>query len=189
VVAGADGRAGLDPAERERLLDRAAHGDRDARDALCRAHLDLVRSAIADRAGQGLSSGDLFQEGAIGLVQAITSFGGSGETDFESYARRQVAHHMDTALEEEAATVRDGERLVRAAEDYERVQVELRRKLGRPATNAELAEKLEWSTERAAQIGRMVEDAHRRHDEEILQYLDPMDGEGPKEDEGEPPEA
>lgn len=160
-----------DPVEHERLLKAAGRGDAGARDALTTAHLDWVVSAARERADRGLSQGDLFQEGTIGLMLAIEHYDAAGHGDFEALARRQVAESMDRALRDEEKVVRDGELLVQAARDYSEAQINLRRELGRTGTDVELAAKLEWSVRRTQEIGQMVEDARHRHDEELLQYL------------------
>jgi len=164
-----------DPAEHDRLLEAASRGDSQARELLLNAHLDWVASAAEERRDRGLSEGDLFQEGALGLMAAIGAFGPAGGGDFEAACRREIATHMDRALDDEEAAVRDSERLARAAEDYEGAEIGLRRELGREATTGELAEKLEWTRERTEEVGRLVDDARRRHDEELLSYLDPPD--------------
>jgi len=167
--AGSDHRP--DPAEHERLLDAAGRGDQHARETLTRAHLDWVLTAARERLDRGLSEADLFQEGTIGLIEAIKDFRKSGCPDFEAFARDLVARHMDQALGDEEKAVKDREMLVQAAHDYVEAEVNARRELGRPATDVELAAKLEWTLQRTEEIGRMVADARRRHDEEILQYL------------------
>jgi DNA-directed RNA polymerase sigma subunit (sigma70/sigma32) len=172
-AAGGGGRP--DPAEHERLLRAASSGDQEARRSLLSAHLDWVASAAVDRRDRGLSEGDLFQEGAVGLMEAIGDFQPAGEADFEGTCREAIGRHMDRALAEEEAAVRDGQLLVQAAEDYERAEIGLRRELRRPPTVPELAEKLEWTPERTEEIGRLVADARRRHDEELIQYLDPAE--------------
>jgi len=164
-----------DPAEHQRLLDAAGRGDQNARETLTRAHLDWVLTAARERADRGLSEGDLFQEGTIGLMEAIHGFPASGRTDFEAFARDLVAQHMDQALGDEEKAVKDREMLLQAAHDYVEAELNARRELGRPATEVELAAKLEWSLQRAEEIGLMVADARRRHDEEILQYLEVED--------------
>ena len=131
--------------------------------------------AAQERADRGLSQGDLFQEGSIGLILAIERFAGSGGTDFEAFARQEVAGQMDRALGEEEKAVRDSQMVVQAAQDYAEAEVAVRRDLGRAATDVELAQKLEWSVKRTKEIGQMVADARRRHDEELLQYLEPGD--------------
>jgi RNA polymerase primary sigma factor len=167
-----------DPAEHDRLIEAASRGDHRAQESLLSAHLGWVASAAEERRDRGLSEVDLFQEGALGLMEAIGNLEPASRADFEAACRKEIADHMDRALADEEAAVRDGEMLVRAAEDYERTEIALRRELGRKATSAELAEKLEWTQERTEQVGRLVDDARQRHDEEILAYLDPADPEG-----------
>jgi len=161
-----------DEAEHQRLIEAAGRGEQSARESLTNAHLDWVLSAARERADRGLSQSDLFQEGTIGLMEAIRSFPTSGRTDFEAFVRELVADHMERALGDEQKAVDESRLLLQAAHDYVEAELEARRDLGRPATNLELAAKLEWSTQRTEEIGQMVADARRRHDEEILQYLE-----------------
>jgi hypothetical protein len=49
----------------------------------------------------------------------------------------------------------------------------LRRELERDPTESELAEKLEWTVERTRYVARVVADARRRYDEEMLEFIDP----------------
>ena len=60
-----------------------------------------------------------------------------------------------------------------AAEDYDRVELVLARELHRVPTEAEMAEKLEWTVERTRYVAQVVNEARRRHDEELLEYIDP----------------
>src|SRR5207248_3458525 len=88
------------------------------------------------------------------------------------FAERKVGEQMDAALEAEVAAVRDAEQLVTAASDYERTEILLHRMHKRPATEAELAEKLEWTVERTRYVAKVVADARLRHDEELLAFID-----------------
>ena len=63
--------------------------------------------------------------------------------------------------------------MVDAAHQYEVAELALARELGRAPTPSELAKKLEWTPQRTDQIGEMVDEARRIHDQELLQYLDP----------------
>jgi DNA-directed RNA polymerase sigma subunit (sigma70/sigma32) len=63
--------------------------------------------------------------------------------------------------------------LVAAAADYDRIELALARELRRAPTDAEIGARLEWSPARVKQIREIVVEARRRHDEEILLYLDP----------------
>ncbi|HSS94508.1 MAG TPA: sigma factor [Candidatus Dormibacteraeota bacterium] len=163
----------LAPGEEATLLQRAALGDNASQDRLVAAHLDLVIRLAAERGEQGLSVPDLVQEGAIGLLQAVRSFADSGEGDFARFAAPRIAAQMDAAIATEAAAVREGELLVVAATDYERVELLMRRELHREPTAAELAEKLEWTLDRTLYVARIVDDARRRYDEELLAFIDP----------------
>ena len=163
----------LDAAEERRLLELAARGDKPSQERLVAAKLAMVVRLAEARDDKGLSVPDLVQEGSIGLVDAVQSFARSGGQDFDAFAEQKIGEQMDAALAAEAAAVRDGELLVAAANDYERTELLLRRELHRPATTAEIAEKLEWTVERTQYVASVVADARRRHDEELLEFIDP----------------
>ena len=152
----------LSGAERDRLLERAALGDKAGQERLVAANLGLVIQLAADHEGQGLSMPDLVQEGSIGLVEAVRTFAGSGQNDFMDFAEQRIGDQMDRAIAVEAAAVRDVELLVAAATDYEHTQLIMRRELHREATESELAEKLEWTVERTRYVAHVVEEARRR---------------------------
>jgi DNA-directed RNA polymerase sigma subunit (sigma70/sigma32) len=163
----------LDPTEQGRLLELAARGDKPSQERLVAAKLAMVVRLAEARDDKGLSVPDLVQEGSIGLVDAVQTFSASGARDFDAFAEKKIGEQMDAAIAAEAAAVRDGELLVTAANDYERTELLLRRDLHRPATAAEIAEKLEWTVERTQYVASVVADARRRHDEELLEFIDP----------------
>jgi len=165
----------------DRLMERASLGDRASLDRLVAANLGMVLRLAEARADRGLPVGDLVQEGSLGLVDAVRTFAAGGEGDFGAFAERKVGEQMDAALEAEVAAVRDAEQLVTAASDYERTEILLHRMHKRPATEAELAEKLEWTVERTRYVAKVVADARLRHDEELLAFMDPdaADFDGP----------
>lgn len=163
----------LRPREQELLLQRAGLGDKASQERLVEVNLGLVIGLAATRSEKGLSVPDLVQEGSIGLVEAIRSFADSGERDFGAFAEHEIEAQMDRALAVEAAAVRDAELLVTAATDYEHTELVLRRELDREPTERELAEKLEWTVERTRYVAHVVADARRRHDEDLLEFIDP----------------
>jgi len=163
-----------DPADRDALVRRAASGDQASQERLVEAFLPTIeRMAAARGEQQGLPLGDLVQEGSIGLIKAIRTFHASGESDFERFAELQIAAQLTAAIEGEAAAAREEHLLVTAAEDYDRVELVLARELHRVPTEAEMAEKLEWTVERTRYVAQVVNEARRRHDEELLEYIDP----------------
>ena len=125
------------------------------------------------RGEQGLSVPDLVQEGSIGLLEAVRTFVDSGEKDFGDFADARIGAQMDAAISAEAAAVREGELLVAAATDYERAELAMRRLLLREPTHVELGEKLEWTLDRTVYVAKVVADARRRYDEEMLAFIDP----------------
>ena len=163
----------LDSAEQDQLLRRAALGDMASQERLVEAFMPTVVRMASTRGDQGLPAGDLVQEGSIGLIEAIRAYPGSGETDFRRFAEARIAAQMTAAIDAEAAAVHEAQQLVTACEDYDRVWMLLRRELHREPTEAELAQKLEWTTERTRYVAQVVAEARRRHDEELLQFIDP----------------
>jgi DNA-directed RNA polymerase sigma subunit (sigma70/sigma32) len=165
----------LSPSEEKVLFDQAASGDKGSQDRLVAAHLDLVIRLAAARGEQPLSVSELVQEGSIGLVEAVRSFAPSGDADFQAFAEPLINQTIDAAIALEAASVHDAELLVAAATDYGRTALLIRRQLGREATEAELAEKLEWTVDRTRYVAQVVADAQRRYDESVLAFIDPAD--------------
>lgn len=158
-----------------------AEGDRKARELLLEQHLDLVLAVAREHArgesgeGDALSSADLFQEGTIGLLSAIDAYATAGVGDFESFARSHIANEMAAAAAAEEDARQQGRDAVAAAEAYQRAEFLFRREHGRQATIEELARLLEWSEERTEEVATMVDTARRRHDEDLLPYLDAED--------------
>ncbi|HET7466335.1 MAG TPA: sigma factor [Candidatus Dormibacteraeota bacterium] len=163
----------LDSAEQDELLRRAAGGDKGSQERLVAAFMPTVVRMATARGEEGLPVGDLVQEGSIGLIEAIQTFPDSGESDFRRFAEARIAAQLTVAIDAEAAAVREAQQLVTACEDYDRVVMVLSRELHREPTEAELAQKLEWTAERTRYVAQVVAEARRRHDEELLQYIDP----------------
>jgi DNA-directed RNA polymerase sigma subunit (sigma70/sigma32) len=163
----------LQAVEQAKLLRLSATGDRASQERVVASNLGMVIRLAEARDGAGLSVPDLVQEGSLGLVDAVRSFSDSGEPDFVQFAEKKVGEQMDAAIAAEASAVRDAALLIAAAEDYERTELLMRRELHRAATVAELAEKLEWTVERTQYVAQVVADAKRRHDEELLEFIDP----------------
>jgi DNA-directed RNA polymerase sigma subunit (sigma70/sigma32) len=163
----------LEPGEQELLLERSALGDRPSQDRLVAAHLSIVIRLATLRGHQGLSIADLVQEGSIGLVEAVRTFTSERGTDFTSFAEERIGAFMDASIAAESAAVRDAHLLVTAATDYEQTEVRMRRELHREPTVYELAEQLEWTLDRTRYVAQVVADARRRHDQELLAFIDP----------------
>jgi RNA polymerase primary sigma factor len=163
----------LSAGEQQLLLEGSALGDRPSQDRLVAAHLNMVIRLAMEHGEHGLSLSDLVQEGSIGLVVAVRSFAAGTGNDFSPFAEEKVGAYMDAAIAAELAAARDAQLLVTAATDYERTEVTMRHELGREPTVVELAEQLEWTVDRTRYVAQVVADARRRHDEEMLAFIDP----------------
>src|SRR5260370_29436995 len=163
----------LSGAEQDRLLHQVALGDRGSQERVVAAHLDLVIRLAEARGVQTLSTPDVVQEGAVGIVQAVRSYVESGEAEFVRFAEQRINAQMDAAIEAEAAAVRDAELLIAAATDYERTELAMRIEHHREPTPDELAEKLEGTVHQTRDVAAVVADARRRRDEQMLELIDP----------------
>ena len=163
----------MDSGEQQELLRRAGAGDKASQERLVEAFMPTVLRLARTRGEEGLPLGDLVQEGSIGLIEAIQSYNGSSESDFVRFAEAHITAHLTIAIDAEKAAVREAQQLVVACEDYDRVEALLHRELHRAPTEAEIGRKLLWSAERTRYVAQVVTDARGRHDEELLQYIDP----------------
>lgn len=164
----------LRPGEKEALLDRVVRGaDPDAVARLLETHLPAVLKSAHAKRGRGLSIGDLYQEGSVGLLAAIHAYPESGERDFDAFIAAQVAIAMEDALAAEERALGQERLLLDAVADYDRVEMALARELHRAPTVIEIGQRLEWDEERTEYIRAIVDDARRRHDEELLKFVEP----------------
>jgi len=72
--------------EKQKLLEKAVNGDRNARTKLINGNLRLVLSVVQSFACRGENPDDLFQVGCIGLIKAIDNFDLSLNVKFSTYA-------------------------------------------------------------------------------------------------------
>ena len=161
--------------EVDRLLATQGQAREDANRRLIEHNLHLVFEAARARKNRGVPFGDLFQEGTVGLISAVEHYkprnGGFHATVVEA-----IAATMDDVLAETEETQRNDEAFVTACRLLESAQRLLAGRLGRAATPAELAKLLQWEEARVNVILEMLAEARDVHDQELLEYLDDVDG-------------
>lgn len=164
----------LSPDEEGRLL--STHGaDRDAANRVLIEHnLHLVLEAAQARKGRGVSFGDLFQEGTVGLISAVEHYK-PADGAFHARLLQVIAATMDDVLAQTDEAQRNDEAFVIACRLLESAQRLLSERLDRPATPAELAKLLQWDEARVNVILAMLGEARTTHDQELLDYLDDLD--------------
>ncbi|MBV8193978.1 MAG: hypothetical protein JOY80_00470, partial [Candidatus Dormibacteraeota bacterium] len=126
------------------------------------------------RRDRGVDVIDLYQEGTLAAIVAVTEYSsrGGAAAGLRGYVTRVVAAHLDDAIEEVELDRKADEAFVRDAQLYETAEVSLRRELGRSATATELAAALEWPEERVTVVAEAVMNARELWDSEIVEYLD-----------------
>src|SRR5690349_3472878 len=127
------------PDER-RLLERAQHGDRRARERLVVRHLDEVRSIARRYRNLGLSVDDLEQEGAIGLLDSIDQYDASRGPEFDAYARFRVRRAIRNALTDKSRLIRLPKQIIERRRALDRADAQLTDANGMHPSAGELAE-------------------------------------------------
>lgn len=133
--------------QEKKLAQRIHNNDKAALDDLVKANLRFVVSIAKQYVNQGLSLGDLINEGNLGLIKAAHRFDEKRGFKFISYAVWWIRQAMLQALAEQSRIVRLP--LNRAGTLYRigKVARQLDQELGRKPEVGEIAEKLNLSLE------------------------------------------
>ena len=108
----------------------------------------LVGNVVRKYIGLGLSRDDLMQEGQIGLLKAIERYDPKRGTRFSTYAVWWIRQAVGRAVANTGRTIRLPVNLELETAQLRRAKAALMQNLGRDATEAELAKKLQWTIER-----------------------------------------
>ncbi len=142
--------------ELEVLALKAAEGDREARNRLAEGYLGRVVELAREYAGRGVLLADLVQEGNMALLTAMDTFA-SG--DFGVHITREICTAMDAAIAEQTGQDDTGSYLAAQANAMMKATEELVEELGREATLAEVAARMNLSEDMARDIMKISMDA------------------------------
>ena len=136
----------LTPDEEVELAQRIREGDQMALEKLTKANLRFVVSVAKQYQNQGLTLGDLINEGNLGLIKAAQRFDETRGFKFISYAVWWIRQSILQALAEQSRIVRLPLNRVGSLNKISRTFSELEQKYEREPSPDELAEQLEVTT-------------------------------------------
>jgi RNA polymerase primary sigma factor len=135
----------LTPDEEIKLARRIRRGDQQALEQLTKANLRFVVSVAKQYQNQGLSLGDLINEGNLGLIKAAKRFDETRGYKFISYAVWWIRQSILQALAEQSRVVRLPLNRVGALNKIGKMYSNLEQEFEREPTPEEIAEHLEIS--------------------------------------------
>lgn len=142
------GAVSLITAEEEvELAVRIRQGDRHALERLVNANLRFVVSVSKQYQNQGLTLGDLINEGNLGLIKAAQRFDETRGFKFISYAVWWIRQSILQAIAEQARIVRLPLNRVGVLSKISKTYTDLEQKFEREPTIEEMAEVLEVDIE------------------------------------------
>ncbi len=136
----------LTPDEEVELAKRIKEGDQIALEKLTKANLRFVVSVAKQYQNQGLSLGDLINEGNLGLIKAAQRFDETRGFKFISYAVWWIRQSILQALAEQSRIVRLPLNRVGSLNKISKTFSELEQRFEREPSPEELAEVLEVTT-------------------------------------------
>jgi RNA polymerase primary sigma factor len=135
----------LDPEEEIDLARRIKKGDQIALEKLTKANLRFVVSVAKQYQNQGLSLGDLINEGNLGLIKAANRFDETRGFKFISYAVWWIRQSILQALAEQSRVVRLPLNRVGALNKIGKAFSNLEQEYEREPSASEIAEELEMT--------------------------------------------
>jgi RNA polymerase primary sigma factor len=129
----------LTAAEEVELAKRIERGDLAAKERMITSNLRLVVSIAKRYQTQGITLGDLVQEGVIGLIRATEKFDWRKGFKFSTYATWWIRQAVQRGVANKARTIRIPVHVVEREQKVSRAERELLARLGRAATDDEVA--------------------------------------------------
>ena len=142
----------LTPQEEIELAAKIKKGDKKARELMIKANLRLVVKIAHDYENYGLPLLDLINEGNIGLMKAVERFDPAKGGKLSTYGSWWIKQSIKRALANQSKTIRLPVHLVDKISKMRRTAMKLQEVFGREPTDEELAEEMNMTTSRVAQM-------------------------------------
>jgi RNA polymerase primary sigma factor len=146
--------------EEKRLGKLIKEGPRDqaeiAKRKLIQANLRLVVSIAKKYIGQGILFMDLVQEGSLGLIRAAEKYDYTKEFKFSTYATWWIKQTIIRSISNFSRTIRIPVHMTDKIRKYKKLYAELCCKLGREATEKEIAQKMGISVKKVQAVKRAI---------------------------------
>jgi RNA polymerase primary sigma factor len=137
------------------LFERLHGGDETARQEIIESNLRLVVRLSQRFRGRGLCDEDLIQEGNIGLLEVIDRFDHHLGFRFSTYAAFWIRQAIQVAVRRQGSMIRLPVRKARMLGRISEIVHEYQSLQGRMPTPAEMAERLEVSTDQLKDLLRL----------------------------------
>lgn len=145
------GKVDLITAQEEVILaQKIRDGDQAALVRLTKANLRFVVSVAKQYQNQGITLGDLINEGNVGLIKAAGRFDETKGFKFISYAVWWIRQSIISAISEQSRAVRLPLNKIGDLSKIRKAQSKLEQQYEREPTTEELAESLETTVDRIA---------------------------------------
>src|SRR5476649_941419 len=129
----------LTAAEEVELAKRIEKGDMIAKERMINCNLRLVVSIAKRYQTQGITLGDLVQEGVIGLIRATEKFDWRKGFKFSTYATWWIRQAVQRGVANKSRTIRIPVHVVEREQKVSRAERELLAKSGEQPTDEEVA--------------------------------------------------
>lgn len=140
---------------RQRLLKEMEEGHK-ARERFVKANSRLVVSVARKYLRRGVPFADLIQEGNLGLMRAIERFDPERGYRFSTYAIWWIRQAISRAVAYQGRTIRLPAHVVEEISRLNRASRRLTKELGREPNEEELAEEMDISQEKVADLTRVA---------------------------------